>query len=101
MEPPNQPGQFSAQFIYRWDNSDKLFHFVLYFRFQSEISNIFIQIVIPKITLVLPDSAVPQPSPPGGEFFGLSEGERAGRRVCFAGDGGKNNDLDKECFPWT
>ncbi len=49
MEPPNQPGQFSAQFIYRWDNSDKLFHFVLCFRFQSEISNIFIQIVIQKM----------------------------------------------------
>ena len=61
MEPPNQPGQFSAQFIYRWDNSDKLFHFVLCFRFQSEISNIFIQIVIPKIALVLPEPAVPQP----------------------------------------
>lgn len=49
MEPPNQPGQFPAQFIYKWDNSDKLFHFVMHFRFQSEISNIFIQIVIQKM----------------------------------------------------
>lgn len=61
MELPNQPGQFPAQFIYKWDNSDRLFHFVLYFRFQSEISNIFIQIVIPKIALVLPEPAVPWP----------------------------------------
>ncbi len=67
MEPPNQPGQFPAQFIYRWDNSDKLFHIVLHFRFQSEISNIFIQIVISKIALVLPKAAVPQPSPPGDD----------------------------------
>lgn len=67
MEPPNQLGQFPAQFIYRWDNSDKLFHFVLYFRFQSEISNIFIQIVIQKTALVLPEPAVPQPSPPGDD----------------------------------
>lgn len=67
MEPPNQPGQFPAQFIYKWDNFDKLFHFVLYFRFQSEISNIFIQIVIPKIALVLLEAAVPQPSPPGDD----------------------------------
>lgn len=49
MELPNQPGHFPAQFIYRWDNSDKLVHFVLHFRFQSEISNIFIQIVIQKM----------------------------------------------------
>ena len=49
MELPNQLGQFPAQFIYKWDNFDKLFHFVLYFGFQSEISNIFIQIVIQKV----------------------------------------------------
>ena len=67
MELPNQLGHFPAQFIYRWDNSDKLFHFVLYFRFQSEISNIFIQIVIRKTALVLPEPAVPQPSPPGDD----------------------------------
>lgn len=67
MELPNQLGHFPAQFIYRWDNSDKLFHFVLYFRFQSEISNIFIQIVIRKTALALPEPAVPQPSPPGDD----------------------------------
>lgn len=67
MELPNQLGHFPAQFIYRWDNSDKLFHFVLYFRFQSEISNIFIQIVIRKTALVLLEPAVPQPSPPGDD----------------------------------
>lgn len=49
MEPPNQPGQFPAQFIYKWDNSNRLFHFLLCFRFQSEISNIFMQIVIQKM----------------------------------------------------